>query len=403
MHQRPFPTAKRLQLACCHLAALLCFNRITVRRRHLSAVTGPVLYLGLHRNGALDGLPYLQATPHAAFLLSAQLHRSRLGRLLFPGIAVARRQDRSRGIRADNDQALEHCIQHLCDGGELFVLPEGTSSLGPRHLPFKSGAAHIAHRVLTEKVSLTVVPLAIHYERAWAWQSRVEVVVGQPLVLQPQDNNAPAALRRRFSGMLEDVGINLDSEEELTRVEMLASAATLGSGLAYTDCLKHFEAGIADSLRRETNILLAEAKNAGVLTHQGVPLMPLAASWRSCLTWLVLAPFVILFFATNPVPLLAGHLAGRLLADDRNVIAFWRAMIGVATATLWVPMALALLGMMVGPWALAAYAAITLIGLRLVFPFRRLSVAAYNTLRAPGFRAEFLSFHRSVLRDVTHG
>src|ERR1041385_6496227 len=29
-------------------------------------------------------------------------------------------------------------------GGELFVFPEGTSSLGPRHLPFKAGGAQLA-------------------------------------------------------------------------------------------------------------------------------------------------------------------------------------------------------------------------------------------------------------------
>ena len=32
----------------------------------------------------------------------------------------------------------------LAAGGEVMIFPEGTSSLGPHHLPFKSGAASIA-------------------------------------------------------------------------------------------------------------------------------------------------------------------------------------------------------------------------------------------------------------------
>lgn len=41
-------------------------------------------------DGVLDGIAYLEAVPNAAYLVSIQLHRSLLGRAMFPGIAVAR-------------------------------------------------------------------------------------------------------------------------------------------------------------------------------------------------------------------------------------------------------------------------------------------------------------------------
>jgi len=114
------------------------FERITLIHPERLPRTGPVLYLGLHRNGAVDGFVYDQALHHPVFMISTQLRKNWFARLFFEGIAVNRTKDE--GDRALNDAALRQCLDHLRTGGELFVFPEGTSSLGPRHLPFKSGA-----------------------------------------------------------------------------------------------------------------------------------------------------------------------------------------------------------------------------------------------------------------------
>ena len=101
-----------------------------------------VLYVVLHRNGAVDGFIYGHAVPRGIFLVSTQLLRGFFGRLFFTGIAVARKQDQEDG--SHNAAALRECVRVLAEGGELMVFPEGSSSLGPRHLPFKSGAARLA-------------------------------------------------------------------------------------------------------------------------------------------------------------------------------------------------------------------------------------------------------------------
>ena len=146
------------------LAARLYFSRITVSHPGNLPADGPCLFVALHRNGAVDGFVYRQVIPHGVFLISSQLRRGFLARCVFCGIAVTRKGDP--GDRGDNAAALAACVQHLAHQGQLIVFPEGTSSLGPRHLPFRSGAAAIALEALKQGIPLRIVPLGIHYERA---------------------------------------------------------------------------------------------------------------------------------------------------------------------------------------------------------------------------------------------
>jgi 1-acyl-sn-glycerol-3-phosphate acyltransferase len=115
------------------------FESISVVHSDRMPGSGPVLYLGLHRNGAVDGFVYHQALRKPVFMISSQLRKSWLARLFFDGIVVARPRDEDDCTL--NDTALGSCLNLLRLGGKLFVFPEGTSSLGPRHLPFRNGAA----------------------------------------------------------------------------------------------------------------------------------------------------------------------------------------------------------------------------------------------------------------------
>ena len=54
------------------LCARLYFERITVRYPERLPATGPILYAGLHRNGAVDGFVYRQVVPRGVFLISTQ-------------------------------------------------------------------------------------------------------------------------------------------------------------------------------------------------------------------------------------------------------------------------------------------------------------------------------------------
>jgi 1-acyl-sn-glycerol-3-phosphate acyltransferase len=79
---------------CCHwLCARIYYQRITVLNPERLPAEGPVLYVGLHRNGAVDGFVYHQAVARGVFLISTQLRRRFFSRLFFCGIAVARKKD----------------------------------------------------------------------------------------------------------------------------------------------------------------------------------------------------------------------------------------------------------------------------------------------------------------------
>lgn len=376
---------------------MFCFNRVTVHGRPEIPSDRPVLYLGLHRNGALDGLPYSRATPNAAFLVSSQLHRSAFGRFFFPGIPVARGKDRHRGIATDNRASMNRCVDHLAAGGELFIMPEGTSTLGPRHLPFKTGAARIAKAVLERGSALTVVPLAVHYECAWEWQSRVEVAFGAPLHLQPEDAPTEEELHERFSSALVETGINVESEEKLRLIEMLAYGATLGTDNAYADCLKRFEREISPHLLADVAALQEAAKRGMTWRHQGVPLVPIRHSFAYLFVWLLMAPLMLLFATSNFPVLLAGYWGSRFLPDDRNVVAFWRLVVALPVAALWCPSMAFGLWYAWGPGAALAYLVVSLVGVRLSYRFRKLSVAVFNSLFARQLRQPLLALHEKLI------
>jgi hypothetical protein len=215
--------------------------------------------------------------PRGIFLVSTQLLRGFFARLFFCGIAVARKHDEE--DHSQNDDALRQCTQLLADGGELVVFPEGTSSLGPRHLPFKSGAVRIALNALAQGVPLRIVPLGIHYECAWAYRSKVEVIVGEPvsteLTAGLSDLGRLKEMKRRMTSALESVGTNFGSLEAQQKAECLAYTATLGTPRTYFGSLKSLEAGVPELLLARWRELEPRLAARRVLLHQGVPLFPI--------------------------------------------------------------------------------------------------------------------------------
>src|SRR5215469_2043558 len=82
------------------LLSRIYYRRIAVVRLGELPAAGPILCVGLHRNGAVDGMVYKSVVPSATFLISVQLLRNPLGRLFFTGIPVTRAKDT--GDRSEN-------------------------------------------------------------------------------------------------------------------------------------------------------------------------------------------------------------------------------------------------------------------------------------------------------------
>ncbi|MDD5330254.1 MAG: 1-acyl-sn-glycerol-3-phosphate acyltransferase [Sulfuricella sp.] len=372
----------------------LAFNRIAVVGTENLPAEGPVLFVATHRNGALDAAPYTVAAPTAVPMVSAQLHRIPLGRFLFRGIAVARGKDRGRGIEADNGKALQDCIRLLRAGSRLFVMPEGTSTLGPKHQPYHRGAARIARAAMDAGAIPTIVPVGVHYEDPTVWQSRVEVLVGEPIHSRPEDTVAD--LHRRIVQGLESAGANFTDEESQRTAEMLAYASTLGTDISYARALKSFEAGIPRGLAESVRQLQQLARLERLSLHQGVPLVPIGSWLPYAAYWLMLAPVVLLFVLSNLPVLAAGYTASRKLPDAPNVISFWRMAIGLPVGVAWAAMASLALAIFLGAAGVLAYGAVTLGGIMAWYRFRKLSVALRNALFHAGAKPALLHAYRNL-------
>ena len=374
------------------------FSRITVHNEENLPAAGPVLYVALHRNGAVDGFVLHGLLPRVRFLISRQLRESAFYRLFFNGIEVVRPQDVRAGENpgAANRGAMDSCLELLQAGGELLVFPEGTSSLGPSHLPFQSGAARLAARFSTCGQPLPVVPIGIRYEEAWAFRSRVELWVGEPIVA---NSATPREMRDAIAEGLESVGINVATEADQARLRQVAYVATLGSDHSYYEALKQFEAGVPDHLVAQFDDFNARACERGLARHQGVPLF---AESRLAYTLAVLAaaPLLALAALLNLPVLLLSWLAAHKLAKEPNVIALARILVGLPLLAGW---GLATAGAALALGALKLWAgclAISWLGLLLCYRVRKLAVASFNSWFHPSLSQAALTLHRRVLTEL---
>jgi 1-acyl-sn-glycerol-3-phosphate acyltransferase len=398
----------------CRVATALYYRRVRLVGRGVDRDAGrdtAVLYVGLHRNGAVDGMVYKTLFPRATFLVAARLLRSAFSRLFFTGIPVARAKDG--GDRAGADASLAACVAHLRAGGELFVFPEGTSDLGPRHLPFKRGAARVWAELLASGRAPTVVPVAIFYRAPERFRSDVAVVVGEPLAeplaesldappVGDESRDALAdACHRRIAAALESLGVNVASAEELARVERLAAVAADGDLDRYYHALKRLERGAplgvldapaVDDWRRVESAIA----DGSVATEYGAPVYSRRALWWSLL-WLALqAPVVGAAALANALPLAAASLAGRRLADARNTIALWRILVGLPAFVAWT-LGVAIACLVAGrPWWLVAYVALTAAGLALYHELVARWARVRNALCAPSLGAPLLAVRRRL-------
>lgn len=314
-----------------------------------------------------------------------------------------REQDRG-GDRNANSRAIDQCVDILKCDGVLFLMPEGSSDLGHRHLPFRKGAARILAAALEAGLRPTVVPVGIHYERAWAWQSDVEVVLGPALRIDlPPEITGPAAvnlLHRRISAALETLAVAAPDTETFARRERAAHIATLGSGRSYFAALKAMEAGVPQA---ETALAGFEARTAGraLFRHQGVPLLPARHAWADALHALLLMPLVAAAGLLNLPPLLIAWGAGRRFADARNTVALWRLLAGFPAFLAWAA-GLSVLAAVTGRWPFGlAYVAISWLGLRSLHRAKRLAVSLGNLWRAPDLRPHLLALHRQIAAALT--
>lgn len=328
---------------------------------------GPRLVVASHRNGAIDGFQVLAAHPRAQFLVSVQLLRSPVLRLLFTGIPVVRGKDvRRYGIdpRTVSDPVEAGCA-HLRAGQDLAIFPEGTSEWGHAPQAYQRGAARIACRLLDEGVAVSVLPVGLHYSTPDAFRSRAEVYEGTPVDLPPRqgrgDREWEDAVAGAVAEALDAVSVSCPDVETFARVEA-AALRRARAGESYAAAFleeqaravqgggNHDARPVGPGGNHPARAVASGATMGDALSGKGG-----AASRGAAL---VRGAGLGLLWLCWPV-LVAGFLAGRK-ADGRNTVSFFRILGGLAASVLWVPV-LVLAGF-VWPWGVAAGAVSGLLG-----------------------------------------
>jgi 1-acyl-sn-glycerol-3-phosphate acyltransferase len=380
------------------LCARSYFSRIRVLGAERLPHGGPVLYAGLHRNGAVDGFIYKSIFRRAIFLIAAQLQKSLFSRMFFTGIPVVR--DKDSGDRGMNAEAMERCRELLAGGGELFVFPEGTSSLGPKHLPFKSGAARIAVAAWQAGYPVKIVPLGITYNALATFRSSVQVIVGEPIGSEscaklPWEAQVTDT-KRTVTDRLEKVGVNVESAEYWAEIGMIA--AMVEPAGRFFEALKFCEKGIPDKLQAAWRELYGELQSSELLRSEAVTPFSSVSPLISLAGGILLLPLLAATALVNCLPLGGAFWAGKKFPDERNVITLWRILVGVPLFFFWF-VAVSLGFVLAGKnlW-IVFFFLLTLMGWIAYQPGRQLLVSGWNGIRFPGLRRKYLEFQR-VLRE----
>lgn len=353
------------------LITLIYFRKISLYGKENIPANGAVLFIGLHKNGAVDGFVYNRVLSPVTFMLAAQLRRNPIIRLFFDGIEVTR--DKDKEVRS-NIAALKKCISFLEQGGRLFVFPEGTSTLGPAHLPFKEGATILASRFdFSKGIPLTVIPCAAFYDDPTHLGGKAEIVVGKPMVFT-QSMQRPN-IHAVFTRALEEVGIDYSSVEQQQITQQAAALLSLYGDQPYHFFLRKIYEN--ESYYQAAATTLAELSNSSLWQYKGVAIFPrsiIGSFW----TWLITAPFVFYAFVWNLLPVCAGWYCSKKFADDVNVISLWKI---IPAFTLW--LLLTVLEIILIPQITVLSLAVSLLGFIVYGAWKKHTVSLYNWICKP--------------------
>lgn len=195
----------------------------------------PAILVSNHPNTLIDPLTVAaKAKKLVFFLANAGLFKSTFGHWFFNTfycIPVQRPQDSNGKRTINNEDSFARANEHLAGGGVLYIAPEGTSEVGRRHRPLKTGTARIG--LSTEKknnyeVGMAIIPVGLTYYRPDQCGSRLVANVGEPIF--PKDYRDayeadPIQTARDLTADLEkELGallVNTENEEEDGRLRML--------------------------------------------------------------------------------------------------------------------------------------------------------------------------------------
>jgi 1-acyl-sn-glycerol-3-phosphate acyltransferase len=144
-------------------------------------IPGGSIIMAAHYNGAVDGFTYGSQLPPFLAVISAQWHRTWIGKALLPGISVQRAKDGVDG--AGNLGAFRRIVDHQRLGDRILFFPEGTSRLGTERLPVQRGTLLLLRMLRKGPNPPGVLFAAARYHDPTRWRSSVSVAWVGPVEL----------------------------------------------------------------------------------------------------------------------------------------------------------------------------------------------------------------------------
>ena len=392
--------------------ALLFFNHSSPKLtgQPPADISGKIV-VSLHRNGMLDLFLVRYLWPEVVALTSVQWHQNSFTRWLIGGVGVTRGKDKGQKVQAENYEALEKCAELLKSGRAVGVAPEGSSQLGPGHLPFQKAAARVAAKVLETEAEVRVLPVSPVYLKAWAWRSPVELYVGPELIFKA--GTSMNEIHREIVAALESVSLKAPDFQSLMARQAAAwelsqqpdgpesfSAALLESSAEKLDRLAGAYRELHSQLLPGNDFFGALVFDApsGALHRGSDGDEPTSRpDWRSIATdfkhgrrpnrkgalpsGLDLAALQGLEILNSLARLIiwpAHWLSRRLRSkpvDDINVVALWRGLVAMPIVALWLFLVGLIIAGLTSPFAFFAPAVLGLAAL--VLEPRRLRLRAW--------------------------
>jgi 1-acyl-sn-glycerol-3-phosphate acyltransferase len=235
------PVADRLMRALAGLLVHVFFRRIEVVGADRLPADRPLLVVGNHTNGLVDGLLLIalldryprflgKSTLFKVLPLNPFLHLAGM-------VPVYRAADGEAAGR--NDATFARCHQMLHDGGAIAIFPEGISHDEASLQPLRTGAARIALGAAFDEhvADVAVVPVGLVYDAKATFRSRALVNVGTPLAVDAApatygaDPHAAArSLTDEIDAALREVGPDYETVAQAEVLARIADVAALEPG-----------------------------------------------------------------------------------------------------------------------------------------------------------------------------
>ncbi|MCO6488707.1 MAG: 1-acyl-sn-glycerol-3-phosphate acyltransferase [Phaeodactylibacter sp.] len=210
------------------------YSKITVLNRRNFRFGRPTILVSNHPNTLLDPLHAAVRVPMIVhFLANASLFRGAFQNWFFSTffcIPVERPEDVN-GRPLNNQQAFRQAGAFLAGGGCLYIAPEGTSYIGRRIRPLKTGAARIALSAENQngfELGLSIMPVGLTYEASNCFGRRLTVYAGEPIWIKNYETlyredefQAARQLTDDLEGALRSLVVHTEDKEEDTFIARL--------------------------------------------------------------------------------------------------------------------------------------------------------------------------------------